>query len=471
MKEKNKTMSQTVAKTYLRFVSLTGLINWSVQYMLDTNFSYANQYKLVKIGNFLSRNKTPIDVEDDKKYKRVTIKVNNGGVFLRDIEKGKNIGTKKQFVISKGQFLLSKIDARNGAFGVVSEEVDGAIITGNFWTFDVDYSAINPHFLSLITTTPEFIRFSENASNGTTNRHYLQEDLFLAQTIPLPSLEEQSRIIENYNSKIRYAEEQEKQANTLEKEIEEYLFEVLGIEEIKKKKGEKGKLYFTSFKDIEQWGVEKSFIAQENTLLHSVEYPNVKLQDYAFVNPKTELKFNKESEEMSFIPMECISDIYGEVIELRDGQKNQSKGYTKFQDNDLIWARITPCMQNGKSTVVKNLKNGIGYGSTEFHVLRIKKAKLSIDYLYLLLRTNVVREDAVNHFTGSAGQQRVPKQYLENLSIPLPPLTIQNEIVLHVLGDKEHQVEGIKDKIKSLRKSAEENRKSAIKEFEKEIFE
>ena len=102
----------------------------------------------------------------------------------------------------QGQFLLSKIDARNGAFGVVPEELDGGIITGNFWTFDVDYSKVNPHYLALLTTTNEFIEFCEQASNGTTNRHYLQEPLFLDIKVPLPSLAEQNKLVEEYTSKI-----------------------------------------------------------------------------------------------------------------------------------------------------------------------------------------------------------------------------------------------------------------------------
>ena len=217
--------------------------------------------------------------------------------------------------------------------------------------------------------------------------------------------------------------------------------------------------------------MEKRLSIQNGEILHSINYDNVKLSEYAFVNPKTELNFKEQSEEMSFIPMECISDIYGEVIELRKGEKSQSHGYTKFQNEDLIWARITPCMQNGKSTVVRGLRNGVGYGSTEFHVLRTKKKELIIDYLYLLLRTKAVREDAVNYFTGSAGQQRVPKSYLENLSIPLPPLSTQDEIIKHILGNKEHNDEGLKTKIKNLRQTAEEKRKDAIREFEKAIFE
>ena len=84
-------------------------------------------WQAVKIGDFLKRSKIPIDIEDSEEYKRVTIKGKHQGVSLRDIERGKNIGTKKQFVLKEGQFILSKIDARYGAFGIAPKEVDDAI--------------------------------------------------------------------------------------------------------------------------------------------------------------------------------------------------------------------------------------------------------------------------------------------------------------------------------------------------------
>ncbi len=448
-------------KTYLQSTSFQLLENWSVQYLLESKFSYNEKYELTAIGDFLKRNKTPIDIEVDKEYKRVTIKVNNGGVFLRDVEVGKNIGTKKQFVISEGQFLLSKIDARNGAFGVVPEEVDGAIITGNFWTFDVDYSKINPHFLALITTTPEFIRFSENASNGTTNRHYLQEDLFLAQRIPLPDLDEQNRIVESYYSKIKLAEEQEVDAQNLEQKIDTYLFEKLGVD-IKDKKVKTTGLNIIQFKKLDIWGADKLLRGGFKGILESKIYENKRLNTLVYVNPRTDLSELDANDSMSFIPMKNVSDDYGEIITLDEGQKSKSGGYTKFRDGDLIWARITPCMQNGKSAIVSGLDNGLGYGSTEYHVLREKEDSFLIDYLYHLLRTRTVREDAINYFTGSAGQQRVPKAYLENLIIPAPPLSIQKEVISNI--DK------IKSQIKELNKQAAENRNIAIKEFENEIF-
>lgn len=106
---------------YLDFVKFSQLYNWSVQYLNDSKIRFTTKYPLVQIKEFLTRNKTAIEIQDDVYYKRATIKVRNGGIFLRDTVIGNKIGTKNQFVISKGQFLLSKIDARNGAFGVVPD--------------------------------------------------------------------------------------------------------------------------------------------------------------------------------------------------------------------------------------------------------------------------------------------------------------------------------------------------------------
>ncbi|MBU1579625.1 MAG: restriction endonuclease subunit S, partial [Bacteroidetes bacterium] len=109
------------------------------------------------------------------------------------------------------------------------------------------------------------------------------------------------------------------------------------------------------------------------------------------------------------------------------------------------------------------LKNGFGYGSTEFHVIRNSKNNIDLEYLYHILRLNIVLQDAVNHFTGSAGQQRVPKSYLENLMIPVPPLRIQKEVSKNLFE--------IKEEIKKLNTQAEKNKQEALVEFEKQIFE
>ena len=84
------------AMKYISTVPFSGLFNWSVQYLNDSKIAFSKAYPMIRIGEFLKRNKTAVSIEDDKTYKRVTIKVRNGGVFLRDEEKGCNIGTKNQ---------------------------------------------------------------------------------------------------------------------------------------------------------------------------------------------------------------------------------------------------------------------------------------------------------------------------------------------------------------------------------------
>ena len=154
----NKIFNRDVTnkKNLLEFLDYSKLNNWSVQNLLENNFYYNKSYSLVKIKKFIKRSKIQTLVDDNTEYKRVTIKLYNKGVSVRDKVFGKDIGTKKQFIIKEGQFLLSKIDARNGAFGIATKEIDGAIITADFFAYDIDETIINPYFLSLITTTDEF---------------------------------------------------------------------------------------------------------------------------------------------------------------------------------------------------------------------------------------------------------------------------------------------------------------------------
>lgn len=156
---------------------------------------YKEGWVELQIGKALKRRKDAVLIEDTEVYKRITIQVKGRGVRLRDQVKGVTIGTKRQFRISTGQFVLSKIDARYGAFGIVPIEADNAVITGNFWAYDVDDSKINPRLLHFLTRSDAFMQFCAASSPGATNRRYLQEDLFLSQTLKLPSTIEDQAIL------------------------------------------------------------------------------------------------------------------------------------------------------------------------------------------------------------------------------------------------------------------------------------
>jgi len=157
-------------------------------------------WKKVNIGNFLKRRRHQIEIQSSTEYKRITIKTKHQGISLRDKEKGSLIGTKLQFTVKEGQFLLSKIDARLGAFGIVPKELDGGIITGNFWAFDVDTKKVNIKWFNLFTSSGNFYDICNKASSGTTHRKYLDETKFLNFEVDLPDLEEQNNFLDFYEN-------------------------------------------------------------------------------------------------------------------------------------------------------------------------------------------------------------------------------------------------------------------------------
>ncbi len=133
---------------------------------------------------------------------------------------------------------------------------------------------------------------------------------------------------------------------------------------------------------------------------------------------------------VSFLPMEAVEDQGTGGFELQSRVVEEvSKGYTAFAEGDIIWAKINPCMQNGKSTVATGLTNGLGFGSTEFHVLRPRSKQVLAEFVWYFLSFTEFLEVAKSSFTGSAGQQRVPAEFLRELPLPIPPLPIQRELV------------------------------------------
>jgi len=156
--------------------------------------------KAFRLKDILIRSKIPVLIEDGKLYKRVTIKTKHQGVYLRDIKKGDEIGTKKQFRLTKGQFVLSKIDARFGAFGIAGDDVDNSIITGNFWAYDINAELVHVEWINKFTKSPEFYGICYRASSGITNRKYLNEETFLNQEILLPDILSQITILEKHKN-------------------------------------------------------------------------------------------------------------------------------------------------------------------------------------------------------------------------------------------------------------------------------
>lgn len=150
------------------------------------------------------------------------------------------------------------------------------------------------------------------------------------------------------------------------------------------------------------------------------------LSDIAAVNPKT---VADESLIAGFVPMSHAPTRYhGELLFDEKPWGEIKKSYTNFQDGDVIFAKVTPCFENGKAAAVDDLPNGIGAGSSEFYVLRPHCSDISQKLLFALIKTHAFMQEGATNMTGAVGLRRVPKSFVETFPIALPPATEQTEI-------------------------------------------
>ena len=155
----------------------------------------------------------------------------------------------------------------------------------------------------------------------------------------------------------------------------------------------------------------------------------VPLSDAVVVNPKIDRTALTDETEVSFVPMAAVGAASGHIdVSTVRPYAEVKKGYTNFRNGDVLFAKVTPCMENGKMAVARQLKNGVGFGSTEFHVLRPREG-VDAQYIYYFVSSQTFRKEASGHMTGAVGLRRVPSAFLENAEIPLPPLERQREIV------------------------------------------
>ena len=163
-----------------------------------------------------------------------------------------------------------------------------------------------------------------------------------------------------------------------------------------------------------------------NPLSSVQRYPLKKLGDCCEVNPRRPNLTLKDTDIVSFVPMPSVSE-NGYLQDVADEEYGKvKKGFTYFENNDVLFAKITPCMENGKGAIAEGLTNNIGMGSTEFHVLRPIEGVSSPYWLLALTRLPFFRERASKNMTGTGGQKRVPAKYLENFMVGLPPIEEQN---------------------------------------------
>lgn len=180
-------------------------------------------------------------------------------------------------------------------------------------------------------------------------------------------------------------------------------------------------------KDNECFRIDSEPFKKSNLSLNNdIEY--IKLSQIAIINPsKTELQKYDNNLEVTFLSMQNLGN--GFINEREKGTLKDFKGgYTYFAENDILVAKITPCMEHGKCAIATNLTNKIGFGSTEFNVFRVKDSHFMQEFIFCYLNRENIRKIATDNMVGTSGRQRVPTAFYENLLIPILPKDFQLEI-------------------------------------------
>lgn len=203
--------------------------------------------------------------------------------------------------------------------------------------------------------------------------------------------------------------------------------------------------------------VKSQFIEMFGNPLSDVQkYGLKKLGECCELNPRRPRLNLEDSDMVSFVPMPSVSE-NGHLVDVADEEYGKvKKGFTYFENNDVLFAKITPCMENGKGTIAQDLTNGIGMGSTEFHVLRPINNISNAYWLLALTRMPIFRERASKNMSGTGGQKRVGAAFLENFLVGLPPIGEQQAFeAIYKQADKSKfelrkSIEAIDAVIKSL---------------------
>ena len=320
------------------------------------------------------------------------------GRFLTD-----DVGPAFTRIFHPGQVLYGS--RRTYLKKVAIADFDGICANTTFVLETKDNNIFTQELLPFIMLSDRFTEWSVSHSKGSTNPYVLFSDLADFE-IELPDINTQRSLAKKLTS----AHNVKESYKTLQKCTDEMV-----------------KSQF-----IEMFG---------NPMVEEQKYPLKKLGDCCVINPKRSKIALSDTDTVSFVPMPSVSE-EGYLQDVSDAEYGSVKnGFTYFENGDVLFAKITPCMENGKGAIAHDLRNGIGMGSTEFHVLRPLKGRSNSYWLLTLTRLPEFRDRAAHNMSGTGGQQRVRADFLENFMIGLPPIEKQIELeTICRVADKSKQI-------------------------------
>lgn len=389
----------------------------------------------VKVGDFLIRVKDLIHIEKDREYNLVTIKLYHKGVQLRKRELGSNISAFKMSRVKSGQFILSGIDARNGAFGIIPPELDGAVVTNDFWHFDIDERIVSKEYFLFLTSTPFFDDICNKASDGTTNRIRLQADRFYTQELFIPDINNQHEI----------AEELKKQSNKIDLLKKEYSYQLTQLESLNQailQEAVQGKLVKQDPKDepaselLKRIKDEKARTGKKEKPLPSIKPEEIpfeipenwvwcRLGDITNYGSSPKAEPTDIKNDTWVLDLEDIEKITSNLLcKIRFNERNSLSTKSVFKKGDVLYSKLRPYLDK----VIVADEDGVC--TTEILPLKCF-ANLNPFYLKFALK----RADFIKYVNSKTKGMKMPRLGTKEgvmALIPLPPLSEQKRIVAEI---------------------------------------
>jgi type I restriction enzyme S subunit len=347
--------------------------------------------------------------------------------------------------LRENDLLITK-DGTIGKVAIVKNKPKYAILNSGIFVTRPQNSAYLTEFMYWILNSQVFNRFIEYMSLGSTIVHLYQQT-FENFSFPITNLNEQKTIVDFLNKKTSEIDDliadKERLIELLQEKRQAIITEAVT----------KGLNPNVRMKDS---GIEWIGEIPEHWEVKRIKY-------LATVNPnKSEVRHLPSEQEVTFIPMEKIIATGKVDYSLTNTIENLINGYTYFRDGDIIMAKVTPCFENGNIAIVNGLLNGIGFGTTELHVLRCNN-KCYNRFLFYYLQSDMFKSKGISEMYGVAGLKRIPTDFILNYKLGIPDYQEQEQIALYldnITGKIDTLISDIQTQIDKLR----EYRQSIISE-------
>jgi restriction endonuclease S subunit len=394
----------------------------------------------VRLGKVLIEQKESVGTADGNNLTLIGVN-NREGLHLSKYKRISNVSRYK--LLKKNWFAYNPMRINVGSIGFAHSDKETGIISPDYVVFSCSEMIDPEYFFHFIKSKAGLIEISKNTGGSVRERLYFQN---LAKIeIELPAFKDQKRIAASLNKKKELMEQLYKESRYLERDLS-LLRNCILQQAVQGKLTKQSKDDEPADKLLQRIKAEKQKLIAAGKLKKEKELPPITEKEIPFelpkgwvwcrlgevgeINPRNDFDDKKEA---SFIPMTLISAGFGEVPKFEKRKwKDIKNGFTHFAENDVAVAKITPCFENSKAGIFTGLVNGIGAGTTELHIFRQVNKAIFSEYVYMFFKSPNFLKEGESKMTGSAGQKRVPSDYIRSCLFPLAPTAEQHRIITKV---------------------------------------